>query len=833
MSTQTRRVGYAMALVIAFVVSTLSAQQPPGTLDELERAVATGAAGAATRLELARVYIERERFWEARALLRELAAETAADPDVRTLLRAAEEGLDRVQSERVAQAERTLANRNLAPAQRREAANTLFEAGQYAAAAQHYALLPASELDRQTRLRRARALAWSGQLDAAERVYHELRSERTDPELNLEYGRLLSWMGAGRASVESLEAAYAGSPSHQGAVALANALAWSGQRERALQFLQEHVGIHGSAPETSALLTELTEGRELALERLDRRIESEPFNLSLRLARAELLIEAGRYAAALEELERVDRHSSRADEILDHLRSTARERRDAELATVEERRRALDIREASNADAILELARAYSGLAEYDQARRLYSRYLDLRPDDLEARLAYARVLQWDRRYAASANQYEIVLEAEPDRADVRLEHARVLSWDKRFVPAIDALERLTSIDGNPRAHLYPEVPLEARFSLGQIYRWFGWNEHAVEYQTSALDMDSAFEPSRQELDILRHIRPATVWDARYTHYENSSDFQMDRIDLEMEKWTSQRSSWTLGIGRHEFDRGEADYAATAIGGGFRYRYTDQFTPRARLGANIYDGDPGTRLWWNLGADWRPSLQTRTSLEYAHYDLVYDVHNTRALGGDPLEIDDLRAHYDHHTGGAWSWLAQASYGRISDDNTRLGVHGLLTFRILSDPYVAVKGDVRYLEHDFRSPRYWSPTDYQSATAVLHVGDDVRQRFFWEAELKYGRAWEGDFESDVRAIEARVTVPVSDVLDIVGNWAYGESGRLEALPGGDDFVNYWQNRFFVGIRLKRRYDDADRRGAQPYYFDDSALEGSTILPPEVR
>lgn len=801
-------------------------------LDVLEARVSTGSASDADHLALARLYLDAERFWEARQMARAVLANTPGSAEASELERLATEGLGRVQRERMREAEAMLDRRDLSASDRRIAADMLFEGGQYLAAAEQYALLPESERDRATRLRHARALAWSGRLDDAERIYIAL-DPASDPNLGLEYGRLLSWMGARNAALRQLREVYDRTPTDEAAIALANAMAWSGNREGALELLATHLERNPTAGGVRELRTTIQESPDLRLERLDRMIELEPFNLSLRLERARMLIDMERYSAALTELETIDRHGRERDDEVRELQQRARSLRDEQLALAEQRRRELDLRDPDTAPAILELARSYSGLGDYRRAAQLYERYLALQPDDVEARISYARVLQWDRRWDASAREYERILADHPDRADLRLEHARVLSYDRRFIPAVRVLNSLVDLEDHPRSHLYADVPVEARYSLGQIYRWYGWNDHAVEHQTAALDLDAGFDPARRELDIVRHLRPATTFQGRYTHYENSSDFEMDRFDLEMFKWNSRRTAWNVDLGRHHFDHRGLDYQATSIGVGGRYRQSDQITPRARLGLNIYDDDLGTRPWWNLGVDWVPSLQSRAALEYAHYDLVYDVHNVRSLAEDPLTIDDLRAHYDHHTGGYWAWLGDLSYGRISDDNTRFGAHGLVSFRVMSSPYVAVKGDFRYLSHDFRSDRYWSPTDYTSAAAVLHVGGDVRQRFFWDAELKYGRAWEQDFESDIRAIEARVTVPITEAIDLIGNYAYGESGRLEALPAGNDFVNYWQNRFFIGIRLKRRFDDSDRDGARRYYFDDTSLSGSPVIPQEVR
>ena len=159
-------------------------------------------------------------------------------------------------------------------------------------------------------------------------------------------------------------------------------------------------------------------------------------------------------------------------------------------------------------------------------------------------------------------------------------------------------------------------------------------------------------------------------------------------------------------------------------------------------------------------------------------------------------------------------------------------HGLLTFRLLKEPFVAIKGEGHYLKYDFRSPRYWSPPDYREAALVLQVGQNIGNRLFWSAEVKGGKAWEENSSSDVRAIGAHVTIPVSDTLDLVGSYDYGKSGRFNSLVGAatGDLTNYWQRAFYVGVRLKQLYAKTDVRNGRNYYYDERPLVGSPVLPP---
>jgi len=196
----------------------------------------------------------------------------------------------------------------------------------------------------------------------------------------------------------------------------------------------------------------------------------------------------------------------------------------------------------------------------------------------------------------------------------------------------------------------------------------------------------------------------------------------------------------------------------------------------------------------------------------------------------------MRGHYDYNTGGFWSALADASYGFISDSNRRVAAHGIAAFRVLKAPFVALKADVHYLGYDFRSNRYWSPTSYHSLAGVVQVGQNVRDRFFWNVELKAGKAYESGFSSDIRAYEGTVTVPLNARFDLVGDYGYGKSGRLNSIVAfngsSNDFVNYWQRHYYVGVRVKRLFSHGERGTTNSYYYDNRVLGGATspVIPP---
>ena len=843
-----RPIVYILTIAVVFCTTAALSQQPD--INSLEAAVHSGAATNGQRLDLARLYIQTGRFYEASKLAGTVLGSEPDNADAKAINDEASRRLHEIQDRAVAEAE-SKANRNGATDNDRLAlANAYFDAGSYGAAATAYGRIPASLRDRDTRLRYARALAWSNRFEDSEQLYADLLKEQSTPDLELEYGRLLSWMGAQSLSVTTLTRLYDANHSEDAVVALANARAWNGDREGALHLLDDYVQAHPDAMQARQLFSDLKASPELQIERVGKLIEQQPYNLALRVQRARLYADAGRDGEALADVSFVRDHARQKIAALDDIESRVREHRKGERAKLEQRRQALNAQlsmasSSANPDEVLALAKAYAGIEDYGPSIRLFQRYLALRPDDTAARIQYARVLGWDRQWRASERQYELLLERNPDRSDLRYEYAQILSYDAQFVPALHVFRSLTDLSGNPRSRLYTDVPPKAFYNIGQIHRWYGWNETAAAEENRALALDPSYAPARTELDLDRHVRPASTADARLSYATDSNDFTLKRADLTVEKWTGSRTAFDLGVGRHEFEHlGESVYA-NEITAGSTYRASDRWTLRGNVGLNLYDHGLGTRPFLGLGTTWQTSLQSRAALDVNHYDLVYDVFTLQSLTipagspgtnfASPLSINDVRGHYDYATGGHWAFLGDASYGFISDSNRRSGAHGLLSFQVLKAPFLALKLDARTLSYDFRSSRYWSPNDYKSIAGVVQVGQNLRNGLHWDAEVKAGRSYEDSFHSDLRAYEGNIAIPLNDSFDLIGNYGYGKSGRLGDFlsSNANELVNYWQRHWLVGVRVKQLYTRGERRGSNAYYFDNRGLTGSPVVPPETH
>ncbi len=414
-----RKVLIPIACALLFAGAAVAQQTAQQTIGSIEPTYKSGTATHAQQLDLARAYISVGRFYEASTLAKNILESDPNDVDAASIRDEAVRNLRAAAQEKLTAAQANAERQGASDEDRLALADAYFSAGDYRSAAAVYAKLPSSVMSRDARLRQARALAWSSQLDQSERVYSQLMKEEDTPELDLEYGRLLSWMGASSSAMETLNSVYQQSHSEESALALANARAWSGHRDDAIALLTEYTAANPNSNKAKQLLTELQTSPNLPIERVDKLIETDPFNLALRVQRAHLLYDAGRYYEAMKTIEFVRKNSKQPVEGLDDLYKQASERRQQELAKLDERRNTLvaatgpsDMTSSArtNADDMLDLAKAYTALGGYDQAIALYDRYLRMRPYDMQARLNYARVLSWDRRYSSAEVQYERLL---------------------------------------------------------------------------------------------------------------------------------------------------------------------------------------------------------------------------------------------------------------------------------------------------------------------------------------------------------------------------------------------------------------------------------------
>jgi len=90
----------------------------------------------------------------------------------------------------------------------------------------------------------------------------------------------------------------------------------------------------------------------------------------------------------------------------------------------------------------LMLADLFVAKKDYEPAIRIFSTYLERKPDDWTVRLRLADVQSWIKRYPEAIASYEAILKARPHDRQVRRKYGMVLSWAGQNEKAAEQLRQ-------------------------------------------------------------------------------------------------------------------------------------------------------------------------------------------------------------------------------------------------------------------------------------------------------------------------------------------------------------------------------------------------------
>jgi Thioredoxin domain-containing protein len=90
----------------------------------------------------------------------------------------------------------------------------------------------------------------------------------------------------------------------------------------------------------------------------------------------------------------------------------------------------------------LMLADLFVAKRDYEPAIRIFSSYLERKPDDWAVRLKLADVQSWTKRYPEAISSYEAILKARPHDRQVRRKYGMVLSWAGQNEKAAEQLRQ-------------------------------------------------------------------------------------------------------------------------------------------------------------------------------------------------------------------------------------------------------------------------------------------------------------------------------------------------------------------------------------------------------
>jgi thioredoxin-like negative regulator of GroEL len=90
----------------------------------------------------------------------------------------------------------------------------------------------------------------------------------------------------------------------------------------------------------------------------------------------------------------------------------------------------------------LMLADLFVAKKDYEPAIRIFSSYLEQKPDDWTVRLKLADVQSWTKQYPEAIASYEAILKAHPHDRQVRRKYGMVLSWAGQNEKAAEQLRQ-------------------------------------------------------------------------------------------------------------------------------------------------------------------------------------------------------------------------------------------------------------------------------------------------------------------------------------------------------------------------------------------------------
>lgn len=138
-------------------------------------------------------------------------------------------------------------------------------------------------------------------------------------------------------------------------------------------------------------------------------------------------------------------------------------------------------------------------LARGQADQGVFEAILELTPEDMEMRFAFARFLLGHGRWDEAAEQLKRVLEAQPEHLDALKAYGQLLIKMNEFAQAAEYLERALASYGQGRA----EERLELQLQLAQAYRKLGRWEEARQRLEGVLEADPKHFGAQRELGML------------------------------------------------------------------------------------------------------------------------------------------------------------------------------------------------------------------------------------------------------------------------------------------------------------------------------------------
>lgn len=477
-----------------------------------------------------------------------------------------------------------------------------------------------------------------------------------------------------------------------------------------------------------------------------------------------------------------------------------------------------------------ELGNQYTWADEPDTAIAYYRTYLNVFPDDLEARLGIARALSWAGRYDESLARYrEIEFEGGEGAVEARLGIARVLSWQDKLWPARREYESILSehpdnLDariGRARvinwaerhreardlfAQLLEEYPenTEVREGLAAAHYWIGRPDVAMEILEGHTD-DRALAKLAHEISISRD--PSASY--QFAHNKDSDDVERDihtgRIEYSP-AWLTRAAVQYDHAGITQ--PGLPDVTRDRVVGSLAQRFGAAFAVTVNAGWETNDFD---RAALGPGEEWHDGqdlfvLDAWATLTPADW-IRSDIGVSRGSIDNPLPVFRGIVVTEYSAGLDWRLaptvlsVTSGSYADYSDDNARVALGQRVAWspaqRLplpVNHRFTFTTGAAYYDFDRTVSDGYYDPDYYTSLYEVVGVTISFTERVGLEmnGRIAMERENSGDWFS-AGSFDASATWRAARYLSLRAGY-YNSRSRLDTRSG------YESDGFYVGVEL---------------------------------
>ncbi len=234
--------------------------------------------------------------------------------------------------------------------------------------------------------------------------------------------------------------------------------------------------------------------REYPVDRYYRLVKKDPNDDESRFFLVEQLLEAERFEEAYQQIQYLKTNYEDDDRYIS-LNERIEEYRQGDFQTKIEQLTSDLKSDPTNREAVLAIAQKYANMENYVEAEEILNEYLNIVPNDTEARFYYARILSYDRLFDNAYEQAtQVVQEDNTNNYEYKLLAGQLGVWLKRDLES--AQQNLEEVVSQKPDNIYGLI------ALGSLYLQQGFVESAQEYANRVRSID----PQNPDLITLQSL---------------------------------------------------------------------------------------------------------------------------------------------------------------------------------------------------------------------------------------------------------------------------------------------------------------------------------------